>query len=71
MKLAFENIIADPNTRQETKAKVKDLLKKLNSYRFVFCNMFLGHSRNCHTNFKDFEAERLLPFEVQPLVSEN
>ena len=29
MKLAFENIIADPKTRQETKTKVKVLLKKL------------------------------------------
>ena len=36
MKLAFENIIADPNTRKETKTKVKGLLKKLNSYGFMF-----------------------------------
>ena len=35
MKLAFENIIADPKARQETKTKVKGLLKKLNSYRFM------------------------------------
>ena len=35
MILAFENIIADPNTRQETKTKVKGLLKKLNSHHFM------------------------------------
>ena len=53
MKLAFENI-ADPKTRQETKTKVKGLLKKLDSYRFVSCNLLLEHSRDCHTNFKAF-----------------
>ena len=33
-KLAFKNI-ADPKTRQETKTKVKGLLKKLNLYCFM------------------------------------
>ena len=71
MKLAFENIIADPKTRQETKAKVKGLLKKLNSYRFMSLV-------TCYSDILEivapisrlFEAECLLPFEVQPLVSE-
>ena len=72
MKLAFENIIADPNTRQETKAKVKDLLKKLNSYRFMsFVTCSLDILEIVTPISKLFEAERLLPFEVQPLVSEN
>ena len=35
MKLAFENIITDPKTRQETKAKVKGLKKKLNLYSYM------------------------------------
>ena len=32
MKLAFENVIIDPKTKQKTKAKKEDLLKELNSY---------------------------------------
>ena len=71
MKLAFENIIADPKTRQETKTKVKGLLKKLNSYRFMsLVTCYLDILEIVTPISKLFEAERLLPFEVQPLVSE-
>ena len=71
MKLAFENIIADPKTRQETKAKVKGLLKKLNLYRFMsLVTCYLDILEIVTPISKLFEAERLLPFEVQPLVSE-
>ena len=71
MKLAFENIIADPNTRKETKTKVKGLLKKLNSYRFIsLVTCYLDILEIATPISKLFEAERLLPFEVQPLVSE-
>ena len=35
MKLTFENIIADPKTRQETKTEVKGLLKKLILYYYM------------------------------------
>ena len=72
MKLAFENIIADSKTRQETKAKVKGLLKKLNLYRFMsLVTCYLDILEIVTPISKLFEAERLLPFEVQPLVSEN
>ena len=71
MKLAFENIIADPKTRQETKTKVKGLLKKLNLYRFMsLVTCYLDILEIVTPISKLFEAERLLPFEVQPLVSE-
>ena len=71
MKLAFENIIADPNTRKKTKTQVKGLLKKLNSYRFMsLVTCYLGILEIVTPIYKIFEAERLLPFEVQPLVSE-
>ena len=71
MKLAFENIIADPNTRKETKTKVKGLLKKLNLYRFMsLVTCYLDILEIVTPISKLFEAERLLPFEVQPLVSE-
>ena len=71
MKLAFENIIADPKTRQETKTKVKGLLKKLNSYRFMsLVTCYLDILEIVTPISKLFEVERLLPFEVQPLVYE-
>ena len=71
MKLAFENIIADPKTRQETKAKVKGLLKKLNLYCFMsLVTCYLDILEIVTPISKLFEAERLLPYEVQPLVSE-
>ena len=71
MKLAFENIIADPKTRQETKAKVKGLLKKLNLYCFMsLVTCYLDILEIVTPISKLFEAERLLLFEVQPLVSE-
>ena len=63
--------IADPKTRQETKTKVKGLLKKLNSYRFMsLVTCYLDILEIVTPISKLFEAERLLPFEVQPLVSE-
>ena len=61
MKLAFENIIADPNTRKETKTKVKGLLKKLNSYGFMFlvtCYLDILEIVTPISNL--LEAERLL-----------
>ena len=65
MKLAFENIIADPKTRQETKAKVKGLLKKLNLYRFMsLVTCYLDILEIVTPISKLFEAERLLIFEV-------
>ena len=71
MKLAFGNIIADPNTRKETKTKVKGLLKKLNLYRFMsLVTCYLDILEIVTPILKLFEAERLFPFEVQPLVSE-
>ena len=33
--IAFENVITDSKTLQETTAKVQSLLKKLNSYYFM------------------------------------
>ena len=71
MKLAFENVIADTKTRQETKPKLKGLLKKLNSYRFtslVIC--YLDILEIITLISKLFETERLLHFELQQLVSE-
>ena len=60
MKLAFENII-----------EVKGLLKKFNSYRFMsLVTCYLDILEIVTPISKLFEAERLLPFEVQPLVSE-
>ena len=38
MKLAFENIITDSKTRQETITKVKGLAKKLNSLKGTLCS---------------------------------
>ena len=71
MKLAFENIIADPNTRKETKTKVKGLLKKLNLYRFMsLVTCYLDILEIVIPISKLFEVECLLPFEVQPLVYE-
>ena len=71
MKLAFENIITDPKTRQETKAKVKGLLKKLNLYHFMsLVTCYLDILEIVTPISKLFEVEHLLPFEVQPLVSE-
>ena len=71
MKLAFENIIADAKTRQETKAKVKGLLKKLNLYRFMsLVTCYLDIPEIVTPISKLFEVEHLLPFEMQPLVSE-
>ena len=71
MKLAFENIIADPKTRQETKTKVKGLLKKLNWYHFMsLVTCYLDILETVTPISKLFEAEHLLPFEVQPLVFE-
>ena len=70
MKLAFENI-ANQKTSQETKTKVKGLPKKLNSYCFMsLVTCYLGILEIATPISKLFEAERLLPFEVQPLVSE-
>ena len=72
LKLAFENIIADPKTKQETKIKVKGLLKKLNLYRFMsLVTCYLDILEIVTPISKLFEVERLLPFEVQPLVYEN
>ena len=71
VKLAFENIIADPKTRQETKTKVKGLLKKLNSNRFMsLVTCYLDIVEIVTPISKLFEVEHLLTFEVQPLVSE-
>ena len=70
IKLAFENI-ADPKTRQERKTKVKGLLKKLNLYCFMSLVTFYLDILEIVTPIsKLFEVERLLPFELQPLVSE-
>ena len=71
MKLAFENVIADLKTRQETKPKVKNLLMKLNSYRFMsFVIWYLGILEIVTLISKLFEAERLLPLGLQTLVFE-
>ena len=71
LKLAFENIIADSKTRQETKTKVRGLLKKLNSYHFMsLVTYYLDILEIVTPISKLFEVEHLLPFEVQPLVSE-
>ena len=48
--IAFENVITDSKTRQETTAKVQGLLKKLNSCYFVSWNMFI-FGKGGHTPF--------------------
>ena len=70
MKLAFENIITDPKTRLETKAKVKGLKKKLNSYSYMsLATCYLDILEIITPISKLFKVQRLFPFEMQPLVS--
>ena len=70
MKLAFENIITDPKTRQETKAKVKGLKKKLNLYSYMsLATRQLDILEIITPISKLFKVGRLFPFEMQPLVS--
>ena len=57
MKLAFENIIADPKTRQETKTEVKGLLKKLILYYYMSLV-------TCYLNILEIITPISKPFEV-------
>ena len=67
--MAYENIKADPKTRNETKAKVTGLLKKFKNYRFLVLScVYLDLLEQTTPVSKIFESNSLLPFEVKPLV---
>lgn len=65
--LAYENVIADKVTKEETRAKVKGLLRSFRNYEYlalVCCFLdLLEKTRPCS---KVFEGKGLLPFEIWP-----
>ena len=68
---AFENIIADRKTIALVRAKAQEILKKLQSYRFlclVCC--YLVVLELITPASKMFEERVLMPYEVKPIIKE-
>ena len=64
--MAYSNVVSDNKTRAETKAKVEDLLRKFEHYRYISLKcLYLDLLERTVPASKIFEGERLLPFEIK------
>ena len=67
---AYENVVADPKTKPETRAKVQGLLNSFWSYKTLslVCT-YLDILEKTVPASKVFEGEKLLPFEIRESIN--
>ena len=69
---AFENVVADVRTIQETRSKVIGYLKKLKSYAFLCLTCcYLDVLELITPCSKIFEGEGLMAYEISSILAEN
>ena len=68
---AYENVVSDKRTKEETKAKVRGLLSKFRNYRFLaYTCCYLDLLEKAKPSSKVFEGVGLLPFEIWPCAQQ-
>ncbi|XP_057295467.1 zinc finger protein 862-like [Hydractinia symbiolongicarpus] len=71
IQVAYENVVADPKTRAETRATVQGYLKKINSYQFLCLVCTYADVLEIITPAsKIFEAEHLMAYDAWPAIEE-
>ena len=67
--MTYENVISDENSQSETRAKITGLLKQFKNYNYRTLTYLCLHIlEKIVLASKDFEVERLLPFEVKASI---
>ena len=68
---AFDNVVSDKNTNEETKAKAICLLSKFRNYRFLaYTCCYLGPLEKANPSSKVFKGVGSLPFEILPCAQQ-